>query len=127
MTGRVQPLLVEHDQLLRDLRDLGSHAGLRLRPVATVEAAQRRLIAAGVVADRVDLVRRDVELVVAAVLEQEVVALDARDRPLDHAGEPRHAVLMVHDVVAGIEVVEEPLGVGVPSRRGPAGGRAADR
>ena len=112
---RVQPLLVQHDELLRDLRDLGAHTRLRLRPLAAVEPAQRRLVAAGVVPDRVDLVGRDVELVVAAVLEQEVVALDARDGALDHAPEPGDAVLVVHDEVAGLEVVEEPLGVGAPA------------
>ncbi len=111
-----EPLLVQHDELLRDLRDLGPHACFGLRPVGTVETIQRRLIAAREVPDRVDLIRRDVELVVAAVLEQEVVALHTRDRSLHHAGEPGDAVLMMHDVVAGVEVVEEPFGVAVPSR-----------
>ena len=64
----------------------------------------------------VDLVGRDVELVVAAVLEQQVVALDAADGPLDHAAVAGDAVLVVHDVVAGLEVVEEALG-----RRGSRG------
>jgi hypothetical protein len=60
------------------------------------------------VAHGVDLVGRDVELVAALVLEQQVVALDAADGPLDHAGVAGHAVLVVHDVVAGLEVLEEP-------------------
>ena len=65
------------------------------------------VLAAGVVADGVDLVGRDVELVVAPVLEQQVVALDAADGPLHHAGVAGDAVVVVHDVVAGLEVVEE--------------------
>ena len=60
----------------------------------------------------VDLVGRDVELVVAAVLEQQVVALDAVDGALHHPAEPGDTVLVMHDVVAGREVVEELRGVG---------------
>ena len=97
----VHPLLVEHHELLGDLRDLRLDSRLGLRPVAAPEPAQRWLIAAGVVTDGVDLIGGDVELVVAAVLEQQVVALDAADGALDHAAEPRNAVLVVHDVVAG--------------------------
>ena len=101
VAGAVHPRLVEHDELLRDLRDLGFDAGLGLRPVAAAEAAQRRLVTAGVVADGVDLVGRDVQLVVAPVLEQQVVALDVADRAFHHPAEAGDAVLVVHDVVAG--------------------------
>src|SRR5690606_7212127 len=59
-----------------------------------------------------DLVGGDVELVVAPVLEQQVVALDPADGPLHHAAVPGDAVLVVHDVVARLEVVEEAGGVG---------------
>ena len=87
---------------------------------------ERRRLAAGVVPHRVDLVGRHVELVVAAVLEQQVVALDAADGALDHAAVAGHAVLVVHDVVAGLEVVEEALRVAL--RRGAgADGRGGDR
>ena len=58
-------------------------------------------------AHRVDLVGRDVQLVVAAVLEQEVVALDASDGALDHAAEPRNPVHVVHDVVAFVRLGRE--------------------
>ena len=77
-------------------------------------------------ADGVDLVGRDVELVVAPVLEQQVVALDAADGPLDHAAVAGDAVLVVHDVVAGLEVVEEALAPPACAA-GPAGGRGAGR
>ena len=125
--GRVDALLVEHHQLLGDLGHRRAHLGLGLLPLATAHAAERcGDVAAGVVAHRVDLVGRHVELVVAAVLEQQVVALDAADGPLDHAAVAGDAVLVVHDVVAGLEVVEEAR----PRRAGavgPGGGRGADR
>ena len=120
----MDPLLVEHDQLLGDLGDRGPHLGLGLLPVAAAQPAQGGVVAAGVVAHGVDLVGRDVELVVAPVLEQQVVALDAADGPLDHAAVAGHAVLVVHDVVAGLEVVEEALG-GRLAGAGPAVGAAA--
>ena len=124
--GRVHALLVEHDQLLGDLGHRRAHLGLGLLPLAAAHAAEGRRLAAGVVAHRVDLVGRHVELVVAAVLEQQVVALDAADGPLDHAAVAGDAVLVVHDVVARLEVVEEarpPRGGGA----GPGGGRGAGR
>ena len=124
--GRVQPLLVEHDQLLRDVLHLGADPGLGLLPVGAAELRQARRVAAGVVADGVDLVGRDVELVVAPVLEQEVVALDAADGAGDHAAVAGDAVLVVHDVVAGLEVVEERGGVGAAGPRA-RGGRGAGR
>ncbi len=105
---RVDALLVEHDQLLGDLGHRRAHLGLGLLPLAPAHAAERGRLAAGVVADGVDLVGRHVEPVVAAVLEQQVVALDPADGPLDHAAVAGDAVLVVHDVVARLEVVEEP-------------------
>ena len=53
-----------------------------------------------------DLVGRDVELVLAAVFEEQIVAFDAAECPGDHAAETSDAVLVVHDVVARREVVE---------------------
>ncbi len=120
---RVHPLLVEHHQLLRDLGHRRAHLGLRLLPLAAAHAAQRRGLAAGVVAHRVDLVGGHVEPVVAAVLEQEVVALDPADGPLHHAAVAGDAVLVVHDVVARLEVVEE-AGRLPPPGPGPAMGPA---
>ena len=75
-------------------------------------------------ADRVDLVGRHVEPVVALVLQQQVVAFDAADGPLDHAAVAGDAVLVVDDVVALLEVVEEALGV-APAGPGPPVGAAA--
>ena len=67
-------------------------------PVGAAQPVQRGRVAAGVVADGVDLVGRHVELVVAPVLEQQVVALGAADGPLDHAAVAGDPVLVVHDV-----------------------------
>ena len=85
---------------------------------------RRRRVAAGVVAHGVDLVGRHVELVVALVLEQQVVALDAADGPLDHAAVAGDAVLVVHDVVARLEVVEEALRVATRAAGGAVGAAA---
>ena len=104
----VHPLLVEHHELLGDLLDRGTHPGLGLLPVAAAHPAEARRVTARVRPDGVDLVRGHVELVVAAVLEEQVVALHPADGPLDHAAEAGDAVLVVHDVVAGVEVLEEP-------------------
>ena len=71
-------------------------------------------------AHRVDLVAGHVELVVALVLEQQVVALDAADGALDHALVAADAVLVVHDVVAGLEVVEEAGALALAGRAGVA-------
>ena len=81
--------------------------------------------ATGVVPHRVDLVGRHVEPVVALVLEQEVVALHAADGALHHAAVSGDAVLVVDDVVASLEVVEEALGSDEDGGR--RGGPGADR
>ena len=103
----LHPLLVEHDELLGDLARPRSGPGSWPWRSRAAEAVQRRRLAADVLAQRVDLVGRHVELVVALVLEQQVVALDAADRALDHAVVAADAVLVVDDVVAGLEVLEE--------------------
>ena len=65
-----------------------------------------------------------VELVAALVRDEQVVALDAADRPLDHALVLADAVLVVHDVVAGLEVLERAGAVGALARAGGAVGAA---
>ena len=124
--GADDPLAVEDHQLLGDLADRGPHLRLGALPLGAAQAVEGGRVAAGVVADGVDLVGRDVELVAAPVLEQQVVALGAAHGLLDHAAVAGHAVLVVDDVVARLEVVEEALGVGAPGP-GRAGGPAAGR
>ncbi len=77
-----------------------------------------RGLSAGVLAQRVDLIRRDVELVAALVRDQQIVAFDTADGPFDHPLVLADAVLMMHDVVAGLEVLERAgaLALGLASR-----------
>src|SRR5207237_940582 len=115
------PAPVEDDQFLGDLADGGPHAGLGALPFGAPEAVQCRRLTAGVVAHGVDLIGRHVELVAALVLEQEVVAFGAADGAFHHAAVASRAVLVVHDVVAGLQVLEEALGVGAARTRTPVG------
>ena len=98
-------LAVEDHQLGRDLLHRAADAVAGLLPVGAAHLAERRRVAAGVAADRADLVGRDVELVAAAVRDEEVVALDAADRPGDHPLVPADAVHLVHDEVVGLQVL----------------------
>ena len=102
-----------------------SGPGLGLLEVRAAEAVERGRLAADVVADGVDLVGRDVELVAALVLEQQVVALDPADGPLDHAAVAADAVVVVDDVVAGLEVLEDARRLPPAGPRGAVGPAAA--
>ena len=101
VADRRDPGLVQDDQFLGDLRHLGAHLGPGPVPVGAAHPAEARSRSTRVGPDAVDLVRRQVEAVVAPVLEQQVVALDARQGAGDQPGEAGHAVLFVDDVVAG--------------------------
>ena len=102
----IDPLLVEHHQLLGDLVDLGPHTALRLGEVGAAEPVQRRCLTTDVLAQRVDLVGRDVQPVAAFVRDEQVVVFDAADRALDHALVLADTVLVVHDVHACLQVLE---------------------
>ncbi len=125
------PLAVEGHQFLGDVTDGDPNLRLGAPPLGATQPVEGGRVAAGVVADGVDLVGRDVELVAPPVLEQEVVALGPAQGLLDHAAVLADAVLVVDDVIARAEVVEEALGVGA-SRAGcpvgpaPAGDVALD-
>ena len=121
MAGGADPALVEDDQLLGDLPGGGSDPALGLLPLAAPEAVQGGRLPAGVVADGVDLVGGDVELVAAPVLDQQVVALDPADGPLDHAAVAPDPVLDVDDEVAGLQVGEEAGRVPGPGAGDPVG------
>ena len=89
-----------------------SRTALRTRDLALAKSAPPRRCSVGasppdVLAQAVDLVARHVELVAALVGEQQVVALDAADGALDHPLVVPDAVLVVDDVVARLEVLEE--------------------
>ena len=67
------------------------------------------MVAAGVRRDRVDLVGGDIELVAAAVLQQEIVALGAADGAAYEAAVAGDPVHVVDDVGPRGEIVEETL------------------
>ena len=120
---RVDALLVEDDELLRDLPHGRADPALGLGEVAAAEAVQRRRLAADVLTQHVDLVGGDVQPVIALVGHEEVVPLDAAHRALDHALVTADAVLGVDDVHAGLEVLEDAEGLTAPAR--PAMGATA--
>ena len=118
---RGDPLAVEGHQLLGDVADRDPHLRLGPPPLGAAQAVEGGRVAAGVVADGVDLVGRDVELVAPPELEEEVVALGPAHGLLHHPAVLADAVLVVDDVVARVEVVEEALGVGAPGPGRPVG------
>ena len=118
VAGRRESPPVEHDELLGDLARRGSHPRLRLLEIRAAHPVQRGRLAPGVLAHGPDLVGRYVELVVALVFEQQVVAFRPADRAVDHPSVAGDAVVVVDDVVAGGEVLVEVD----PSLRAGAGG-----
>ncbi len=107
VAGGVDPLLIEHHQFLSDLAHGAAHLALRLGEVAAAQPVQHRRLAAHVLAEGVDLIAGHVQLVAALVLQEQVVALGAADGALDHALVLADAVLVVHHVVAGFEILEQ--------------------
>ena len=107
---RGHPRRVQPDQLGRDLADRLARPALGLGPVRPAEAVQRRRLAADVPGDLLQLVGRHVQPVrrVAAlaggVLEHQVLAGGPGSGPARHLQEPADAVLLVHDVVARLEL-----------------------
>ena len=118
MACHLQPLPVELDELDRHLVDGGPGLGPRLAPLGSAQPVERRCLSPAVGGEGLDLIRRQVELVVSPVLEQEVVPRRPVDRPRDHPLVPRHPVLPVHDVIPRRQVVEETV-----DRTGPGPGR----
>ena len=101
-------LRVELQQLAGHLAEVRARARLQVVPRLAAELRERRRLRVGadVAADLADLLVRDVDAVVAAVGEQEVVARDAGDLLRLEAEQLRDAVVLVHDVVAGAQVGE---------------------
>ena len=107
VAGGVDSLLVQHDQLLGDLSHRAAH-----RHFAFAKSLPPRRCSDGASPptywrSAVDLVAGHVQLVAALVVQQQVVALGPADRALDHSLVLADAVLVVHDVVAGLEVLEQ--------------------
>ena len=99
---------VEVEQLAGELARGAARARLDRVPALRPERRELRRIAAGadVAADLRQLVRGREDLVLAPVLELEVVAGDPGDRLGLEAGEARDPVIGVDDVVADAQVGE---------------------
>src|SRR5207245_2913376 len=95
------PLGVERDQLAGELARGLARAGLDQLPGLAAELGQRRRpgVGADVARDLADLLVRNVEPVVAAESDEEIVARDAGDRLRLEAEQLADAVVLVHDVV----------------------------
>ncbi len=99
-------LRVQLQQLARHLTQVLARACLQVVPRLAAELRERRRlrVRADVAADLADLLVRDVDTVVAAIGEQEVIARDAGDLLRLEALQLGDAVVLVHDVVAGPQV-----------------------
>src|SRR5919197_794636 len=82
--------------------------GLQVVPGLAAQLGQRRLLRVGadVAADLADLFMRDVDAVVAAEREQQVVARDPCDLLRLEAAQLGDAVVLVDDVVSGAQIGE---------------------
>ena len=102
------PLRVEGDQLAGELLHRGARAALEELPRLPAELGERgRLrVGADVARDLAELLVRDVEPVLAAERQQEVVARDARDGLGLEAHQLADAVILVDDEVARAQVGE---------------------
>ena len=101
-------LRVELDQVAGELANRLARTRLERLPRLAAELRQRgrRGVGADVARDLAELLVRDVEAVLAAEGEQEVVAGDAGDRVRLEPEQAPDAVILVHDVVAGAQVGE---------------------
>ena len=101
-------LCVELQQFPGHLAQMSARARLQVVPCLAAELREsRRLrIGADVTADLADLLVRNVDPVVSAIGEQEVVARDACDLLRLEAEQLRDAVVLVHHVVARAQVGE---------------------
>ena len=108
--GRGHPGRVQPDQLGGDLADGLAGPALGLGPVRPAEPVQGRRLAAGVPGHLVQLVGRHVQPVrrltppARRVLDHQVLPGRASRGPRRHLHVPADAVLLVHDVVTGLQL-----------------------
>src|SRR5439155_14824569 len=110
------------DQLAGELLDRLARAALEQQPGLAAELREGRRLAVGadVARDLADLLVGNVEPVVAAEGDEEVVAGDAGDLFRLEPEQPADAMVLVHDVVAGAQVgerLQRSAQSGVASRR----------
>ncbi len=103
VSRRGHPRAVQADQLAGDLLDGLAGASLALRPVGAADPVEARALATDVTGDLFELVGRDVQTVALRVLEDEVLAGGAGDRPGHHLDVPADPVGVVDDQVAGAQ------------------------
>ena len=115
----VLPAGVEAEQLAGELANARSHPVLEQLPGFPSQLGERRrsAVRADVPGDLAELLVRDVEPVVAAKGEEQVVAGDACDRLGLEAEQPADTVVLVDDVVARAEVGERLEGAPRPGLR----------
>ncbi len=104
----VAALRVDLDELLGDVLDRFPGACLRLGPFRAAHAMQARHLALGadVFLQLADLVRRHVQLVIAAVFDMQVVAVDAADLERHDAEVFADAVIDMDDIVARLDLTK---------------------
>src|SRR5205823_258854 len=107
-TGRLLAARVEREQLAGQLAQARAGAALQVLPGLAAELRQRRRarVGADVLRDLADLLVRDVEPVVSAETEEEVVARDLRDGLRLEAEQLPDSMVFVDDEVAGAQVGE---------------------
>ena len=108
MPGRLLPLGVEGDQLAGELAHRLARAGLEVLPGLAAQLGERGRgrIGADVLRDLAELLVRDVEAVLAAEGDEEVVARDAGHLARLETEQLADAVILVDDVVTRAEVGE---------------------
>ena len=108
-TLRRLPGGIEANELTGDLLHRLARPPLRLLPVGTAEAVYRGCLAADITRDKVELIGRDKEPVsrlaplARCILQEEVLTGRAGDLALHHLDVAAHSMLLVHDIVAGLE------------------------
>src|SRR6266540_595683 len=116
--GRLLPLRVEQEQLAGELAYRLAGTVLEVVPglPAQLRERRRRVVRPDVTGDLPELLVRNIETVVTAEAEEEVVARDPGDLLRLEADQLGDAVVLVDDVVAGAEIRE---GLQRPPTRAP--------
>ena len=112
--GRALAGRIQLDQILGDLMDVLAGLGLGGRPVGAAQFVEFRGLRADVLADLVELVGGDEQLVrrgaafARRIFDDQVFARGLRipgsDGTLTHLDEPADAMLLVHHVIAGFQL-----------------------
>ena len=98
---------VEREQLLGQIVDRLAHALLGAQPFGAAELGECRALPARVAADARDLLDRHEDPVAAGERELQVVALLTAAAAPKHLLVARHAVVDVHDEIAGRQALED--------------------